>query len=53
MDEFLQDIVDCFNKETSTYADTPEKVLEEIDKAVEKETRDTLNAMYKICYPDE
>lgn len=35
MDDFLQDIVDCFNMHTPKHikADTAEEVLEKLDKA--------------------
>lgn len=33
MDEFLKDIVDCFNSKAPVHADTAEEVLEKLDKA--------------------
>lgn len=35
MDEFIKDIVDCFNSSTSRHADTIGDVLNELKRAVE------------------
>ena len=35
MDEFIKDIIDCFNSNTHSHADTIDDVLNELEKAVE------------------
>ena len=40
-DEFLKDIVDCFNSSTPRHADTVDDVLNELEKALE-DTKDKL-----------
>lgn len=35
MDEFIKDIIDCFNSSTPRHADTIDDVLNELEKAVE------------------
>lgn len=35
MDEFIKDIIDCFNSNTCGHADTIDDVLNELEKAVE------------------
>ena len=38
MDEFIKDIIDCFNGSTPCHADTIDDVLNELEKAVEDES---------------
>ena len=35
MDEFIKDIIDCFNNSTPRHADTIDDVLNELEKALE------------------
>ena len=35
MDEFMKDIIDCFNSNTPRHADTIDDVLNELEKVVE------------------
>lgn len=39
MDDFLQDIVDCFNHSELSHADTAEEVIDQLDKIIKKEVK--------------
>ena len=57
LDEFMVQMADHLSSEDYRYLDELRTRRREIENKIEelreKETRDTLNAMYKICYPDE
>lgn len=57
LDEFMVQMADHLSSEDYRYLDELRTRRREIENKIEelreKETRDTLNTMYKICYPDE
>lgn len=57
LDEFMVQMADHLSSEDYRYLDELRTRRREIENKIDalnaEETRDTLNAMYKICYPDE
>lgn len=57
LDEFMVQMADHLSSEDYRYLDELRTRRREIENKIEelreKGTRDTLNTMYKICYPDE
>ena len=55
--EFMVQMADHLSSEDYRYLDELRTRRREIENKIDalkaEETRDTLNAMYKICYPDE
>ena len=55
--EFMVQMADHLSAEDYRYLDELRTRRREIENKIDalkaEETRDTLNAMYKICYPDE
>ena len=57
-DEFMVQMADHLSSEDYRYLDELRTRRREIENKIEElrreeETRNTLNAMYKICYPDK
>lgn len=57
LDEFMVQMADHLSSEDYKYLDELHvrkmEIKNKIDDLKAKETRDTLNAMYEICYPNE
>ena len=57
LNEFMVQMADHLSSEDYRYLDELRTRRREIENKIDalkaEETRDTLNAVYKICYPDE